>query len=114
VAAGVAFKTGDISIPLDRYAFDAAGNGSGPCVFGIRPEHVAFGEAANTMPFATDAAVEIVEPMGSDTLVWTKLGGHNFSFRVEAEKTLRNGEPIRIGFDPARASLFDSQSGNRM
>ncbi|WP_256751633.1 ABC transporter ATP-binding protein [Mesorhizobium sp. Mes31] len=114
VAAGIAFKTGDISIPLDRYAFDAAGNGSGPCVFGIRPEHVAFGEAANTMPFATDAAVEIVEPMGSDTLVWTKLGGHNFSFRVEAEKTLRNGEPIRIGFDPARASLFDSQSGNRM
>ncbi|WP_420107538.1 ABC transporter ATP-binding protein [Mesorhizobium qingshengii] len=114
VAAGTAFKTGNVSIPLDRYAFDAAGNSGGPCVFGIRPEHVAFGEAANTMPFATDAAVEIVEPMGSDTLVWTKLGGHNFSFRVEAEKTLRNGEPIRIGFDPARASLFDSQSGNRM
>jgi multiple sugar transport system ATP-binding protein len=114
VEAGAAFKTGNVSIPLDRYAFDAGGNSSGPCVFGIRPEHIAFGEAANTMPFAIDAAVEIVEPMGSDTLVWTKLGGHNFSFRVEAEKTLRNGEPIRIGFDPARASLFDTQSGNRI
>ena len=112
--ATAAFKTGNVSIPLARYAFDAAGNSSGPCVFGIRPEHVALGEAANAMPFAIDAAVEIVEPMGSDTLVWTKLGGQNFSFRVEAEKTLRNGEPIRIGFDPARASLFDSQSGNRM
>jgi multiple sugar transport system ATP-binding protein len=114
IEAGAAFKTGNVSIPLDRYAFDAGGNSSGPCVFGIRPEHVAFGEAANTMPFAVDAAVELVEPMGSDTLVWTKLGGHNFSFRVEAEKTLRNGEPIRIGFDPARASLFDTQSGNRI
>ncbi|QND62540.1 sn-glycerol-3-phosphate ABC transporter ATP-binding protein UgpC [Mesorhizobium loti] len=114
VEAGAAFKTGNVSIPLDRYDFDAGGNSSGPCVFGIRPEHIAFGEAASTMPFAIDAAVEIVEPMGSDTLVWTKLGGHNFSFRVEAEKTLRNGEPIRIGFDPARASLFDTQSGNRI
>jgi len=111
---GAAFKTGNVSIPLDRYAFDGAGNSSGPCVLGIRPEHVAFGEAANAMPFAIDAAVEIVEPMGSDTLVWTKLGSHIFSFRVEAEKTLRSGDPIRIGFDPARASLFDSQSGNRM
>ncbi|TGQ70966.1 MAG: sn-glycerol-3-phosphate ABC transporter ATP-binding protein UgpC [Mesorhizobium sp.] len=109
-----AFKTGDVSISLDRYAFDGAVNGSGACVLGIRPEHVVFGEAANSMPFATDAAVEIVEPMGSDTLVWTKLGGRNFSFRVEAEKTLRNGDPVRIGFDPARASLFDAQSGNRM
>ncbi|WP_411909923.1 ABC transporter ATP-binding protein [Mesorhizobium sp. ESP6-5] len=108
------FKTGDLAIPLDRYGFDGTDNKSGPCVFGIRPEHVAFGEAANSMPFATDAAVEIVEPMGSDTLVWTKLGGRIFSFRVEAEKTLRNGDPIRIGFDPARASLFETPSGNRM
>ncbi|TPL90091.1 ABC transporter ATP-binding protein [Mesorhizobium sp. B2-3-13] len=108
------FKTGDLNIPLDRYSFDGTGDKSGPCVFGIRPEHVVFGEAANSMPFATDAAVEIVEPMGSDTLVWTKLGGRIFSFRVEAEKTLRNGDPIRIGFDPARASLFDTPSGNRM
>ncbi|MFA6157631.1 ABC transporter ATP-binding protein [Mesorhizobium sp.] len=110
----MAFKAGDVSIPLDRYAFDSAGSAGGAGVFGIRPEHVAFGEAANAMPFAINAAVEIVEPMGSDTLVWTKLGGNNFSFRVEAEKTLRNGDPIRIGFDPARASLFDSQTGTRM
>ncbi len=109
------FKVGNVAVPLDRYVFDGgADRGGGPCVFGIRPEHIAFGEAANAMPFATDAEVEIVEPMGSDTLVWTKLGGHNLSFRVEAERTLRNGDPIRIGFDPARASLFDTQSGNRM
>ena len=113
--SGPVFRTGNVAVPLDRYAFEGnGGSRAGPCVFGIRPEHIAFGEAANAMPFATDAEVEIVEPMGSDTLVWTKLGGHNFSFRVEAEKTLRNGDPIRIGFDPARASLFETQSGNRM
>ncbi|TJW78344.1 MAG: TOBE domain-containing protein, partial [Mesorhizobium sp.] len=58
--------------------------------------------------------VEIVDPMGSDTLVWTKLGGQIVSFRVEADKTLSNGDAIRIGFDPARASLFDAQTDSRL
>ena len=52
--------------------------------------------------------------MGSDTLVWGKLGSHNLSFRVESEKPLQVGERILIGFDPARASLFDGSSGNRL
>ncbi|TGQ46006.1 ABC transporter ATP-binding protein [Mesorhizobium sp. M00.F.Ca.ET.216.01.1.1] len=112
--AGPIFKTDGVSVPLERYAFDSTGPAAGACVLGIRPEHIAFGEAARSMPFTTDGAVEIVEPMGSDTLVWTKLGGHILSFRVEAERTLRNGDPIRIGFDPARASLFDAATGNRM
>ncbi|MEP6566679.1 MAG: TOBE domain-containing protein, partial [Mesorhizobium sp.] len=113
--AGPVFRTGDVKVPIDRYGFDGdSGRRTGPCVLGVRPEHVAFGEAAKAMPFIADAAVEIVEPMGSDTLVWTKLGSHNLSFRVEAERTLNNGDPIRIGFDPARASLFDAATGNRM
>ncbi|UVK40450.1 ABC transporter ATP-binding protein [Mesorhizobium sp. AR10] len=115
VGAGPVFKTDGVSVALDRYVFDGDnGRRGGPCVFGIRPEHIALGEAAGSMPFSTDGTVEIVEPMGSDTLVWTKLGGHNLSFRVEAEKTLHNGDPIRIGFDPARASLFDAATGNRI
>jgi multiple sugar transport system ATP-binding protein len=66
------------------------------------------------MPFSHEVDVEIVEPMGSDTLVWTRLDGQNLSFRVEAERPLRTGDRVRIGFDPARASLFDSATGNRI
>lgn len=83
-------------------------------MLGVRPEHIALGEAARAMPFSADAGVELVEPMGSDTLVWTKLGGQGFAFRVEAERHLASGDQLRIGFDPARASLFDGQSGNRI
>src|SRR5690349_19934392 len=76
-----AFTADGVSIPLGRYEFDKdRGSAGKPCVFGIRPEHVAFGDAARAMPFTAESAVEIVEPMGSDTLVWTKLGGRNFSF----------------------------------
>ena len=109
------FKADGISVPLGRYQFEGeGGRAAKPCIFGIRPEHIAFGEAAKAMPFTAESTVEIVDPMGSDTLVWTKLGGQILSLRVEADKTLRNGEAIRIGFDPARASLFDAKTDSRL
>ncbi len=111
--ANPAFNTSDIAVPLDRYAFENGG-GSGGAVLGVRPEHIAFGQAASAFPFSRQVEVEIVEPMGSDTLVWTKLGGQNLSFRVESEKPLSVGERVMIGFDPARASLFDGAAGDRL
>ena len=111
--ANPAFNTSDIAVPLDRYAFENGG-GSGGAVLGVRPEHIAFGQAASAFPFSRQVEVEIVEPMGSDTLVWTKLGGQNLSFRVESEKPLSVGERVTIGFDPARASLFDGAAGDRL
>ncbi|WP_292115573.1 ABC transporter ATP-binding protein [Mesorhizobium sp.] len=109
------FKADGVSVPLGRYQFEGdGGRAAKPCIFGIRPEHIALGDAAKAMPFSAESTVEIVDPMGSDTLVWTKLGGQIVSFRVEADKTLRNGDAIRIGFDPARASLFDAETDSRL
>ncbi|MBB6467499.1 ABC transporter ATP-binding protein [Aminobacter carboxidus] len=108
-----AFGIAGTKIPLDRYGFDHVA-APGKAVLGIRPEHVALGDAASTMPFSAEIGVELVEPMGSDTLVWTKLGGQSFAFRVEAERHISRGDRLCIGFDPARASLFDGQSGKRI
>jgi multiple sugar transport system ATP-binding protein len=52
--------------------------------------------------------------MGSDTLVWTTFGDHNFTFRAPSERTLKLRERITIGFDPARASLFDAATDARL
>jgi len=101
-------EIGDVSVPLDRYVFEKQASPGAPVVFGIRPEHITVGTAATGQPFSQNVKIEIVEPMGSDTLVWTTLGGNNFAFRVEAEKQLKTGDVIRIGFDPARASIFDA------
>jgi multiple sugar transport system ATP-binding protein len=108
------FKKDKVSVPLSRYEFSNGSEQAGDVVLGIRPEHIAFGEAAKALPFSQDAEVEIVEPMGSDTLVWTKFGGQNLSFRVESEKHLTVGDRVTIGFDPARASLFDRTSEIRL
>ena len=76
---------------------------------GVRPEHVLFGELAKKAPFKADVTVEVVEPMGADTLVWSELDGISFRFRVEGQLQLATGDVVPIGFDPARGSLFDAE-----
>jgi multiple sugar transport system ATP-binding protein len=109
-----AFRVGDVSVPLDRYRFSKDALHGGGVTLGVRPEHIGFGDNGKAYPFTVEAEVEIVEPMGSDTLVWTKLGSQPLSFRVDAERHLHVGDKVCIGFDPARASLFDADTGDRL
>lgn len=110
------FRTNDgTAIPVKTYAFDTALNGSAiKGVLGVRPEHIAVGEAAKAMPFATEVEVEIVEPMGSDTLAYTTLAGQTFTFRADSEIQLHDGQTVLIGFDPGRGSIFDAATSNRI
>jgi multiple sugar transport system ATP-binding protein len=108
------FRVGDVRVPLDRYAFDQQGAAGGRCVLGVRPESVAIGAEGSARPFSHEVEIEIVEPMGADTLVWTKLAATNFAFLVDSESRLKTGERITIGFDPARASLFAEATGIRL
>ncbi len=105
------FAADALSIPLATYEFESAPR-PGPASFGIRPEHVGLNSGAG-WPFSASAAVEVVEPMGSDTLVWLKLAGQNFSVRVTSERAPATGETVTIGLDPMRASLF-GEAGNRL
>lgn len=109
-----AFRSGDLSVPLDRYRFNGETHHDRGVTLGVRPEHIGFGDNGKAYPFTTEIEIEIVEPMGSDTLVWTKLGGQPLSFRVDAERHLQVGDKVRIGFDPARASVFDGETGDRL
>jgi multiple sugar transport system ATP-binding protein len=110
---GATFDGGAVRVPLDRYGF-AGSRTDGPACFGIRPEHVVAGEGAAAQPFRADCTVEIVEPMGSDTLVWTRLGGENFRVRMDGQASVRPGDLLPIGFDPARASIFDTRTELRL
>ena len=59
-------------------ASTAVPNGGGASVLGVRPEHIAPAMRRQAMPFSQEVEIEIVEPMGADTLVWTKLGKQQF------------------------------------
>ncbi|MEM9551544.1 MAG: ABC transporter ATP-binding protein [Pseudomonadota bacterium] len=112
VDGGASFRAGDLRLPVDRYPFAAPF--IGPTVLGVRPEHVATGPAAVDMPISAEAPVEIVEPMGSDTLIWTTMAGHPFRVRIDGQTTIDVGDRLQFGFDPSQCSLFDAQSELRL
>jgi multiple sugar transport system ATP-binding protein len=103
---------GEANIPLANYPFVAQANGE--VVLGVRPEHIVLGDDARNMPVQIESEIEIVEPMGSDTIAWTKIASQSLTFRAAAEVQLSPGQKVLIGFDPGRGSVFNAASGERM
>ena len=109
------FEVGDLSIPLDGYGFgDTGAVTEGAATMGIRPEHVVTGELVESTPFQVDVEVNLIEPTGSDTLVDCEVAGHHFRVRMDGQSRVSVGEKLRLGFAPARASLFDAKTELRL
>ena len=106
------FKTAGETFTLDGYPFQE--KASGKVVVGIRPEHVATNEAAEGMPNVLETTVEIVEPMGSDTLIWAEVAGNRFRIRVDGQMNVRTKDKIKIGFSPEAVSVFDAETELRL
>lgn len=110
---GMTFTSGALSLPMDHYEF--AGKGaSGDTTVGIRPEHVITGELAAKAPVTTSVVVDLVEPMGSDTLVYADLAGLQMRIRMDGNARVKAGDTLEIGLDPSRASMFDTASEQRI
>jgi multiple sugar transport system ATP-binding protein len=78
---------------------------------GLRPEHITIhGDLKNRH----EAEVELVEPMGPETIVWCRLAGQTLSVRVEGESTIAAGDRLPVGFPAERVNLFDAQTGLRL
>ncbi|MEZ5449197.1 MAG: sn-glycerol-3-phosphate ABC transporter ATP-binding protein UgpC [Thiolinea sp.] len=107
------FNGDGMTFPVTGYEF-AAPPKSGNIWLGIRPEHIQSGELAAPCPVQLDAVVDLVEPMGSDTQVWSTANGQPFRFRMDGQADVQEGDTVRIGFDPARLSLFERDSELRI
>jgi len=111
---GGVFAGGDLTMAVDGYAFASDTAQSGHATIGIRPEHVITGELAANAPHKMDMVVDLVEPMGSDTLVYTTLNDDTFRIRMDGQAVVRKGETLTVGIDPSRASLFDTKTEARL
>ncbi len=109
---GGTFKAGEMAIPLNGYDFTRKTEGD--AVFGIRPEHVIVGEDATAAPCRLEVKAEVVDPLGSDTLVMTRLGGERFWLRISGQSHVRAGETLPIGLSAGPASLFDAKDERRI
>jgi multiple sugar transport system ATP-binding protein len=113
--AGDDVTIGDRTIQLTGYEFsDTARKAGQQAILGVRPEQVVTGELFVDQPVQATAEVELVEPMGADTLVWSSFEGQAFRFRMEGTAEVVVGDRVNIGFDPAKASLFDTQTELRL
>lgn len=107
------FVTAGKSVPLTGYEFTsnpAAGNGW----MGIRPEHIVTGDAAKAADFSAETTVDIVEPMGSDTVVWAEVMGKPIRLRMDGQAKIAVGDKLLVGFDAERLSLFEKTTENRI
>lgn len=111
--AGV-FKTEGMTLPMTGYEFVDAQTADRPAVIGLRPEHIVTGELTSSAPVQMEVVIDLVEPMGADTLVYATLNGQNFRIRMDGQAAVKPKETLAIGIDPARASLFDKKTENRL
>lgn len=108
------FSTGALSLPMGGYKFLNGGASNGATTIGIRPEHVITGELVERASVQTRVKVNLVEPMGSDTLVYADLAGDQLRIRMDGHAKVRAGDDLPIGIDAQRASLFDKKTEIRL
>jgi len=87
----------------------------GAVTIGLRPERLVWLPADAAADGAVIAApAQVVEPLGSETLVTLDLGGHALHARVPPRAVRHSGEPVRLAVTPDSVHLFDRATGVRL
>jgi len=81
-------------------------------VYGIRPEHLDLCAAGE--PGGFDGEVVVVEPTGSETQVFVRLGEQEIVGVFRERHDFRPGQRVRLKPRADKAHLFDPQSGQRI
>jgi multiple sugar transport system ATP-binding protein len=79
-----------------------------PLTFGIRPEHIT--EARDSEPASSGtftALLDVVEPMGVETLVFFTIGGREVCGRVDPASPAAPGAQMRLKINLSRMHLID-------
>ena len=108
-------RFGDTTLALAGYDYARPLIAGTDVEFGVRPEHLRIGTGAEDgSSEPVEAIVDLVEPMGSDSLVWLKVGGQVLSARVESNRHFTPGQNVMVRFRVGLASLFDATTGERL
>jgi multiple sugar transport system ATP-binding protein len=102
VADGLSF-----SVPANRAGRYDAAVGK-PMIFGLRPEHITEprgGGEGDKNEFTVN--LDVVEPMGMETMVFFRLNGTEICGRVEPASATGPGEPMRLRANLNHMHLID-------
>src|SRR3954453_7808185 len=96
---------GGVALPLAGAPAKADGK---PVVYGVRPEHFTIADDG------AEAEIIVVEPTGSETQVFAKLGGEQVVAVFRERHQFSPGDRVRLKPDPSLVHLFDETTGKRL
>jgi multiple sugar transport system ATP-binding protein len=108
-AASVRLASG-VEVPLSQPLDVGEGR---EVVLGLRPDDVAVGDDAPAR-WSVEATVAVVEPLGSQSLVFLDLAGAEIVGTADGRAIPRVGSRVRLSVDLAHAHLFDAASEKRV
>ncbi len=94
---------------LGRAVAAAKGN----VVFGIRPEHLLLAAPAGGAT-TLEGLVEVVEPLGAETIVEVSLGGEPLTARIKGDVLPQVGRTLPLHIEPRNIYAFDAGTGQRI
>jgi len=82
--------------------------GSAKPILGVRPEHLILSDDGLPME------VKVVEPTGSETMVFLTFEGQNVTAVFRERHNFKSGETIKLKPDPDHLHVFDANTGKRL
>ncbi|MCG8357117.1 MAG: sn-glycerol-3-phosphate ABC transporter ATP-binding protein UgpC [Kiloniellales bacterium] len=87
-----------------------AGPDGTPVVYGVRPENLELVDEGQGL----EAEVDVIEPTGSDTLVFCRLAGTEVCAEFKERHPFEPGQRVRLAPKLASVHLFDAGTGQRV
>ncbi|HUR31216.1 MAG TPA: sn-glycerol-3-phosphate ABC transporter ATP-binding protein UgpC [Saprospiraceae bacterium] len=103
------------TLKLDLNGYLPKSVSAGPWTIGIRPENI-HGDNNLMIPsyHPINITADVVEPMGSDSYMYFKIGDNNMIARLRPETTPSENQTATLYVDRSRVHFFDSSNGRRM
>ena len=77
-------------------------------MLGIRPEHIELSESSDGIP----ASVNVVEPMGDETVVYAQIGGQGCTVKLNGDLEIDSDDDLELSFREDKIHLFDRNTGD--
>jgi multiple sugar transport system ATP-binding protein len=86
------------------------GHGSRDITLGIRPDDLTVATADDPADLCFDAAIEVIEQLGSEIVLDTKVGDSMMVASIEPSVKVKVHDKLRLAMRPSRLHVFDAKT----
>jgi len=77
-------------------------------ILGIRPENINLQKGNDGISLNAD--LDVIEPMGNETILYFQIDGKQFISRVHTDRNLKSNDKLTLFFDKRRILFFDKET----